>query len=549
VLWKLIPDPETGEPMEFLVTERDVTLREHRAEELQYAKEVAEAAMAEAKQASEAKTAFLATMSHEIRTPLNGVIGYTDLLLRSVGLSETNRRYAERIGTSGAALLTVVNDILDFSRIEAGKIELDPHPFSLVELVDNAMAIVGGTAARKGLHIAADVEPDLPSRMLGDENRLRQILLNLLNNAVKFTARGSVRLSVKRLQDGDKARYRFVVRDTGIGIPPEQRNRLFERFSQVDGTVRRQFGGSGLGLAISRRLVEVMGGSIGVDSEAGAGSAFWFEVVLPETNEAVVASLGSAVAETFRPARILLVEDMEINQDIACAVLSAAGHQVDLATDGAEAVAAVQVKTYDVVLMDIQMPGMDGLTATRRIRELTTRARAVPIVALTANVLPFQIAELHAAGMCDHVGKPFRRYDLLAAVDRAFRGLNEEHSAESRAIGSDGEGETFSQLVYVDLEAAIGSPGVQRLLGKLSAGLRVRLTGGWVKPDERELLRRDAHMLISSTGMIGFTRLSRICREIETACDGGGDLTALLARYAKVREAALDKIETLKAAA
>ncbi|MET0313194.1 MAG: CHASE domain-containing protein, partial [Hansschlegelia sp.] len=551
LLWKLIRDPSSGEPMELLVTERDVTLREQRAEELELAMEAAEAAMAEAEQASEAKTAFLATMSHEIRTPLNGVIGYTDLLLRSVELSETSRRHAERIATSGAALLTVVNDILDFSRIEAGKIELDPQPFSLAAFIDNAMSIVAGAAARKGLHIAAEIEPNLPGRMLGDENRLRQILLNLLNNAVKFTAQGSVLLSVNRVRDeGDEGRYRFVVNDTGIGIPLEQQDRLFERFSQVDGTVSREFGGSGLGLAISKRLVEIMGGSIGVDSAAGVGSAFWFEIALPETDGEAAESWRAADSVEGRPARILLVEDMEINRDIACAVLSAAGHQVDLAGDGAEAVAAVQATDYDVVLMDVQMPGMDGLTATRRIRELAIPARDVPIVALTANVLPFQVAELHAAGMSDHVGKPFRRHDLLAAIDRAVEGPRADRRSKSPAAGAeDAEAEPFNEFAYVDLEAAIGPSGVQRLLGKLSSALRVRLAGGWADPGERDLLRRDAHMLISSTGMIGFKKLSSLCRELEAACDGGGDLTEIMSRYATVRDEALEKVETLKAAA
>jgi PAS domain S-box-containing protein len=547
VVWKLIRDPATGKAMELLVTERDVTLREQRAAELELAREAAEVAMAVAEKANEAKTAFLATMSHEIRTPLNGVIGYTDLLLHSGELSETSRRHAERIGTSGAALLTVVNDILDFSRIEAGRVELDIHPFSLVALVEEAMSIVRGAATRKGLHIAAEVEAGLPGRILGDENRLRQILLNLLNNGVKFTARGRVLLSVKQVGDlSDEARFRFVVHDTGIGIPPDQQDRLFERFSQVDGTVRREFGGSGLGLAISKRLVEIMGGSIGVDSAAGAGSTFWFEVVLPKTDEVAAAPRRAAVAVERRPARILLVEDMEINRDIACAVLSAAGHQVDLAIDGAEAVAAVQAKDYDVVLMDVQMPGMDGLTATRRIRQLATPTRNVPIIALTADVLSFQIAELHEAGVTDHVGKPFQRDDLLGAVDRAVEDYRDERFVRSPSTGPE---ETFNRLAYIDLEAAIGSPGVRRLLGKLSAALQARLMGGWVGSDERDLLRRDAHMLIPSTAMIGFKTLSSICGELETACDGSGDLTELMTRYAKVREEALDMIETLKTAA
>ncbi|WP_202295737.1 CHASE domain-containing protein [Mesorhizobium sp. 131-2-1] len=538
-----------GNPAELVVTERDVTLQEQRAEELKLARAEAEVAKMNAEQASEAKTAFLATMSHEIRTPLNGVIGYGDLLLSSNELSEQNRRYAERIGTSAAALLTVVNDILDFSRIEAGQVEIDAHPFSLGALIDNALSIVGGVATRKGLALVRQVDPTLPPRLVGDQDRLRQVLLNLLNNAVKFTATGTVTLAVDRIGDSGAGPVglRFAVRDTGIGISAEQQDRLFQRFSQVDGSIRREFGGSGLGLAISKRLVGLMGGRIGVDSTAGEGSLFWFEVALAEaTSDAEPSRFVEAMNETRAPARILLVEDMEINRDIASAVLRSHGHEVDIAVDGTEAIAAIQNRTYDVVLMDVQMPVMDGLSATRHIRALNPPVRDIPIVALTANVLPFQLAELRAAGMTDHVGKPFKQAELLAAIVRNTGSGPDRHVGEPGPAATGGR--DFNADVFGNLETVLGKNRVEKLLDKLADVLRTRLVS--ISPDtiELDVVQRDAHSLVSSSGMLGFEALSNLCRDIETSCIAGTDLMPALQRFERARDAALNKIEALKSA-
>jgi PAS domain S-box-containing protein len=405
-----------------LVALTDVTERNRYASSLQQAKDVAE-------HASRAKSDFLATMSHEIRTPLNGILGYTDLLLESGPASERDQNYLERIRNSGAALLTIVNDVLDFSKVEAGQIELDPRPFYLVSLARNALSIVSSGAERKGLAITFDPPADPPPLVMGDEDRLRQVLLNLLNNAVKFTPSGRVtlRLATSPSRDGGVS-VRFEVEDTGIGIPHDKRSQLFERFSQVDGSIRREFGGTGLGLAISKRLVELMGGEIGFESELGHGSTFRFTVTLPRAagHRVEVRSEAKPLQPSF--ARILLVEDNEINQDIARAVLQGSGYEVDTVSDGAAAVKAAHSKPYDVILMDIQMPVMDGMTATQRIRGLNHSARNVPIIAMTANVLPQQIQAFRAAGMDDHVGKPFKRDDLLAAVARWV-----ERSASSAA--------------------------------------------------------------------------------------------------------------------
>jgi CheY-like chemotaxis protein len=354
-------------------------------------------------------------MSHEVRTPLNGILGYTDLLLCDESLEDGHRQRVKKIRSAGNALLSVVNDILDFSEIESGGVVIDNGEFSVTSLVGSALEIVEPLILAKGLRLVTSIDPRIAPLVWGDEARLRQILLNLLNNAVKFTAEGSVGISVALQAAGGGQLLRFDVSDTGIGIPEAQRCKLFQRFSQIDTSVRRKFGGAGLGLAISKQLVERMGGTISLETAEGKGSTFSVVLELPTAVRFSVQEVAEA-EPVSKGKRVLLVEDIEMNGEIAQAMMAAAGYDVDMVADGVSAITAVQASHYDVIFMDIQMPGLDGVTATRRIRELEHSGASTPIVAMTAHVIPSEVDRFLAAGMNDHIGKPFKRETLHAKL-------------------------------------------------------------------------------------------------------------------------------------
>jgi len=523
---------------------------EARTRDLQAERDRAEEARQEAERADRAKSEFLANMSHEIRTPMNAVIGMTSVLL-GTPLTTAQREHVDTIRSSGESLLGLLNDILDLSKVEAGALDLEAVPFDVRACVDDALQLLTPEASRKGLVLYDLVDPGVPPVVVSDASRLRQILVNLLGNAVKFTARGEVELAVSATplaaEDG-LWELRFAVSDTGIGIAPQRMERLFKAFSQADSSTTRLYGGTGLGLAISRRLAEGLGGRMWAESEEGRGAVFHFTVRCRASGEPLPAS--AAVRSSPRaqmpakslPLRILVAEDNSVNQKVALLMLEQMGYSADVAGNGREVLDALQRQQYDLVLMDIQMPRMDGLEATRRIVREWPREARPRIIAMTANALRSDREACLAAGMDDYLSKPILFEDLRAAILRIDSPQPAARPA-AETVGPPSLDPSYLERLR-QLEEVAGRAVVRPFIDDflLEAPRRVAAIHRALLDGDGDALVFTAHSLKGTSAQLGAVRLAALCQDLEAFGRSEGSGSPKLAAALAALEAELGRV-------
>ena len=506
---ELVVQPSAGpEGPVFIGYLRDITDEKQRQQALIEARDKAE-------DAGRAKAAFLAMMSHEIRTPLNGVLGILNLL-QDTKLEDGQRDYVKTAYESGTALLTIINDILDFSKLEAGQMVLEEGAFRVEQLLSDVARIIEPLAQKKKIQLTTHVAASTPIACKGDAGRLRQILLNLCANAVKFTTTGTVTMAIASTTaaGSDHAELTFTVTDTGVGIPEDKQKLIFSKFTTLDPGAGGKLGGTGLGLAISKAITEAMGGSIGYASTLGVGSSFWFTVTLPIVDPSQVQSNDEPVRkpELSRRLRILLAEDNATNQLVVTKMLEAAGCTVDTAANGQEALEAATQRSYDVIFMDVAMPEMDGLTATRRIRDLPSPACDTPIIALTAYALAEDKERCRKAGMGSVLTKPIARaglYKTLESVATVAAPTTSYKQSDATPI----EIGVFDEL-FEGEPKSVKQMAMSQFLADITEQ-RDRLASGMAQQN-LHAIERSSHVLIGLAGTFGASRAAGLARETNT---------------------------------
>ncbi len=492
----------------------------------------------DAKRNIDVKSQFLAMMSHEIRTPLNAILGMQELLTHT-RLDNTQKEYLQTAALAGNNLLAIINDILDLTKVEAGKLDLEAIPFNVIELTQLCVQLVSVMAQAKELKLITIIDPELTPWISGDPLRFRQVLLNLLSNSIKFTEQGSVTIKLSTYASTDSACVLLVeVIDTGIGIPEDLQAGLFEVFVQVDPSDTRKYGGSGLGLAISKRLVTLWDGQIGIDSTPSVGSRFWFTVgTLAEApKQPLMPTTNQDNNKVTCIARVLLVEDSLINQAVLAAMLRSAGHQVDLADCGTQGIEAASEKVYDIILMDVSMPDMSGMEATAIIRQLGGAAAKVPIIAITAHALDGYEAMCLAAGMNGYATKPISQKDLLALVDTWCANPETQITAnisplvkDSPVLSIDEQEKNLDKTILDELTATLGQVQVKELLQIYLTELTTRCESikQAIISQDLSVLSREGNTIKSSSATFGATALQAVGKELET-CGYNDDLAKAL---------------------